>query len=268
MHNYEKKTGNYFGRGLFKKIPGKYFHHAIDFNLSKQTPNTAIPSKLSDPIYQLMQMLFDLKHVQNMKISCDLDVKQLPLGKISPEQIQDAMIVLSEISNKIKLNSSLAQMRNSSNKFYTLIPHGFGVKRPPIIDSIETVNEKNGMLEDLLNMNLIYEFFDGNNDKCNPLDACYYKMKTRIEPVNKYSDVYLKIWSVVKNTHGPTHDTFTYEVVEVFEVKRDEQEDRFQKYAHLTNRQLLWHGSRHTNFVSILSNGLKIAPPEAPCNFK
>lgn len=27
---------------------------------------------------------------------------------------------------------------------------------------------------------------------------------------------------------------------------------------------LLWHGSRLTNFVSILTRGLKIAPPEAP----
>jgi len=27
---------------------------------------------------------------------------------------------------------------------------------------------------------------------------------------------------------------------------------------------LLWHGSRFSNFVGILSNGLRIAPPEAP----
>jgi len=30
------------------------------------------------------------------------------------------------------------------------------------------------------------------------------------------------------------------------------------------NRQLLWHGSRITNFTGILSQGLRIAPPEAP----
>jgi poly [ADP-ribose] polymerase len=27
---------------------------------------------------------------------------------------------------------------------------------------------------------------------------------------------------------------------------------------------LLWHGSRTTNFIGILSQGLRIAPPEAP----
>ena len=30
------------------------------------------------------------------------------------------------------------------------------------------------------------------------------------------------------------------------------------------NRRLLWHGSRSTNFGGILSQGLRIAPPEAP----
>ena len=30
------------------------------------------------------------------------------------------------------------------------------------------------------------------------------------------------------------------------------------------NRMLLWHGSRLTNWVGILSKGLRIAPPEAP----
>jgi hypothetical protein len=32
----------------------------------------------------------------------------------------------------------------------------------------------------------------------------------------------------------------------------------------LPNHQLLWHGSRTANFGGILSQGLRIAPPEAP----
>ena len=32
----------------------------------------------------------------------------------------------------------------------------------------------------------------------------------------------------------------------------------------LGNKKLLWHGSRFSNFVGILSQGLRIAPPEAP----
>lgn len=38
--------------------------------------------------------------------------------------------------------------------------------------------------------------------------------------------------------------------------------------AHKVNdaRKLLWHGSRSANFSGILSQGLRIAPPEAPVN--
>jgi len=32
----------------------------------------------------------------------------------------------------------------------------------------------------------------------------------------------------------------------------------------LKNHRLLWHGSRFSNYVGILSQGLRIAPPEAP----
>lgn len=32
----------------------------------------------------------------------------------------------------------------------------------------------------------------------------------------------------------------------------------------IKNKMLLWHGSRLTNFVGIISQGLRIAPPEAP----
>ena len=32
-----------------------------------------------------------------------------------------------------------------------------------------------------------------------------------------------------------------------------------------TNKMLLWHGSRLSNWAGILSQGLRIAPPEAPC---
>ena len=45
---------------------------------------------------------------------------------------------------------------------------------------------------------------------------------------------------------------------------REGEEERFEPFAHDPNRQLLWHGSLLSNFVGILSQGLRIAPPEAP----
>lgn len=51
---------------------------------------------------------------------------------------------------------------------------------------------------------------------------------------------------------------------QVFKVNRHGENERYTKYKDLHNKKLLWHGSRLTNFVGIISQGLRIAPPEAP----
>lgn len=63
---------------------------------------------------------------------------------------------------------------------------------------------------------------------------------------------------------------------QLFTVQREGEAKRFKPFKKLHNRKLLWHGSRVTNFAGILSQGLRIAPPEAPvvridlflCNIK
>lgn len=47
-------------------------------------------------------------------------------------------------------------------------------------------------------------------------------------------------------------------------MNRQGEGDRFEPFKELHNRRLLWHGSRTTNYAGILSQGLRIAPPEAP----
>lgn len=49
---------------------------------------------------------------------------------------------------------------------------------------------------------------------------------------------------------------------EIYEVVRPTEQSAFNKK--IGNNLLLWHGSRVSNFVGILSQGLRIAPPEAP----
>jgi len=64
------------------------------------------------------------------------------------------------------------------------------------------------------------------------------------------------------NTHATTHSSYTLSVKHVFRC--DRKGEAAKHMAQLGNRQLLWHGSRLTNWVGILSQGLRIAPPEAP----
>lgn len=50
----------------------------------------------------------------------------------------------------------------------------------------------------------------------------------------------------------------------IFKIGRQGERQRFRPFEELHNRQLLWHGSRATNYAGIMSQGLRIAPPEAP----
>lgn len=66
----------------------------------------------------------------------------------------------------------------------------------------------------------------------------------------------------MQTTHGHTHNRYNLELIDLLECETDYENERFMKET--GNRMLLWHGSRLTNYVGILSQGLRIAPPEAP----
>jgi poly [ADP-ribose] polymerase len=87
--------------------------------------------------------------------------------------------------------------------------------------------------------------------------------------VDKYTSEFKNLEAYVKKTQGKTH-RMGLTVEEIFRVTRSVEEEHWQnagwdKLAS-DNRYLLWHGSRTTNFAGILSQGLRIAPPEAPVN--
>eukprot|EP01105_Mastigella_eilhardi_P011040 TRINITY_DN2544_c0_g1_i1.p1 TRINITY_DN2544_c0_g1~~TRINITY_DN2544_c0_g1_i1.p1 ORF type:complete len:543 (-),score=145.84 TRINITY_DN2544_c0_g1_i1:66-1694(-) len=68
----------------------------------------------------------------------------------------------------------------------------------------------------------------------------------------------------VANTHASAHSNFKLEIETAFRLEREGEKDRFAAYARLPNHRLLWHGSRFTNFIGIITQGLRVAPPEAP----
>lgn len=155
---------------------------------------------------------------------------------------------------------------DASNRFYTLIPHDFGLKSPTILNDAKLIKEKTDMLNSLLDIEIAYNILkgDSNKDEEDPIDMHYKRLDCKMEVLDKSSDEFKRILDYVANTHAHTHSSYQLEVVDVFKINRGNEEERFQKFKSLHNRKLLWHGSRLTNFAGILSQGLRIAPPEAP----
>jgi poly [ADP-ribose] polymerase len=73
------------------------------------------------------------------------------------------------------------------------------------------------------------------------------------------------LFRYITNTHAATHSTYTLDIDEVYTIKRaGEKASYTAKSAGLHNKRLLWHGSRLSNWIGILKEGLRIAPPSAP----
>lgn len=124
------------------------------------------------------------------------------------------------------------------------------------------------MIDNLREIEIAYSMLDESNNTVetseHPIDAHYKKLKCALEPVDHDSEEFKLIEKYMKNTHAKTHDQYTLKLREVFKMAREGESDRFTKFQTLDNHQLLWHGSRTTNYAGILSQGLRIAPPEAP----
>jgi hypothetical protein len=70
--------------------------------------------------------------------------------------------------------------------------------------------------------------------------------------------MYKVICDYVKNTHAKSHSLYTVDVEDIFAVEREGEEENFKEFKDNENRRLLWHGSRTTNYMGILSQGLRI----------
>ena len=266
---YEEKTGNRWSqREHFVKVPRKMYPVDVDYGdeVATKLLDSDIESNLEKPVQDLIRLIFDEGHMKKVMAEFEIDVDKMPLGKLTKKQIQKAYSVLTELQELLKnkpVDSVL--LLDASNRFYNLIPHNFGVSGPKVLDTIEEIHVKCEMLDALLEMEIAYSLLHTKADATkNPLDVHYEQLHTDIKILDKESEEYKVIDQYVKNTHGKTHTQYELVIENVFVVKRQGEESRYKPFKKLHNRKLLWHGSRTTNFAGILSQGLRIAPPEAP----
>ena len=98
----------------------------------------------------------------------------------------------------------------------------------------------------------------------NPIDCNYLSLQNQITVLPKDNPNYALIEKYLHVSHSHIHENFQMHLKNVFKLKRQGEEEKFARHDCLRNHYLLWHGSRLSNWVGILSQGLRIAPPEAP----
>jgi len=280
VKKFQDKTKNRWeDRFDFCKVSGKYDLLQMDYSPSVDDvkPETLVKEEVAEKkevesqmdasIQELVKLIFDVKKMTETVIEMQYDANKAPLGKLTKDQIRLGYEALKIIEDCIVQNKKgNKQHVEACNQFYTRIPHDFGMKRPPLIGDMPTVQAKISLLEVLgdiqIAMTLMSSSMKAMENK-NILDHHYDSLQCGISAVDKGSKLFEDLSSYVQKTHGKTHTAYSLDVQEVFELDKSGERKNFNPMD-LGNRRLLWHGSRLTNWSGILGQGLRIAPPEAP----
>ena len=149
-----------------------------------------------------------------------------------------------------------------SSRYYELIPKE-KYKNSCILpfDRLDDVKNEIQIIDNLTYVEKAVNILLGANNKINsinPLDYIYNSLQTYFELLKNDSPEFMTIEKYINNT-----SSFD-KVINIFRVTRKGETDRINKFKDLPNHYLLFHGTKIFNLIGIFSNGLKIAPPEAP----
>lgn len=245
-----------------------------------------VASKLPMATQRLMELIFNQNHFNSVLESIGYNQDKLPLGKLGKSTLKKGFEHLQELASLIK-HPSLAQnkykisqkeaIEDFSNRYYSTIPHIFGRNRAPMIDNDDILRREVAMLDTLTDMEVASAIMKTTDDRKTKDSASISLIDKRFNelgmaemtPLDHKSQEYRELQDYLIGSSGKTHNV-RYRLKEIFRIERDGESDRFEKskFAKVgdKNRRLLWHGSRTTNYGGILSQGLRIAPPEAPVN--
>ncbi|KAI7152777.1 PARP-domain-containing protein [Hortaea werneckii] len=226
---------------------------------------------LEPTVKSLMELIFNEKYFDAVMVQLNYDSKKLPLGKLSKQTITRGFHALKNLSECISDPSRAGEIEDFSNLFFSLIPHDFGRNRPPVIRSTEVLKNEIELLENLSDLkaadDIIKQDDKQGGDPVHPLDSRFRSLGLQeMTPLSPDSAEFSEIQQYLMKTCGTTHH-YEYKLKDVFRIERKGELERFQQsnFSKIaSDKRLLWHGSRATNFGGILSQGLRIAPPEAP----
>jgi hypothetical protein len=92
-------------------------------------------------------------------------------------------------------------------------------------------------------------------------------MNLLIDPLEVESPEYEVIKTYIDNTTNVDNNVYQrdqWKISNIFKIQRKGEAEMINTFKDVPNHYLLFHGSMMFNFIGILSQGLKIAPPEAP----
>lgn len=272
----DKTKNNWSDRANFVSHAGKYTLIEVDGDQDAEVqvdtvdgkaddvPKKVLPCTLKAATRRLIELIFSNDMFKEAMEEMNLDIKKMPLGKLSKMQIAKGFEVLEEIEAAINQKATMARMQELSSKFFTTIPHNFGRNRPPVISDQEVLDKKKEMLLVLADIELA-QTLKSETEKAqeevekvpHPLDQDYQSLRCKLNLMDKHSKTFKIIEKYLKETSNECRKP---QILDVWEVDRELEGDRFCENHSLGNRRLLWHGTNIAVVAAILKSGLRIMP--------
>ncbi|TRY92956.1 hypothetical protein DNTS_014833 [Danionella cerebrum] len=272
----EKTKNNWSDRENFVSHTGKYTLIEVDGNeeaevkvdsvdggdVQVKSEQSVLPCTLDGSTERLIRFIFDKDMFKEAMSSMNLDIKKMPLGKLSKQQIAKGFEALEEIEAAMQ-KGQRNKLEELANKFFTIIPHNFGRTRPPIISDDSVLQSKKEMLLVLADIE-IAQSLKAASEKTSeeikdavphPADQNYQSLKCKLTLLDRKSKEYkiIEKYLTATGNKGLT-------LVDVWEVDRELEAERFRENDSLENRKLLWHGTNVAVVAAILKSGLRIMP--------
>ncbi|CAF4313360.1 unnamed protein product [Rotaria sp. Silwood2] len=281
----DKTKNDWDKRDQFKKVAGKYDLIDVAGDGDEEDENEQekssteksetvedkdgtvyAASKLDSATQSLIRLIFDTDMFKEALKKYDIDVKKMPLGKLSKSQVAKGFEILEELEAVME-NKKKGSYADISSKFYTVVPHDFGRARPIPIDNREALQKKYDMLAVLADIELAQSIQKDKGDeekskkkaeqaKPHPYDVNYGLLKCSLEHIDVNSEEFKVIQKYTDNTQGYRK----CKIIDVWRVGREGEGELFASHDKIGNRKLLWHGTNVAVVVAILKSGLRIMP--------
>uniref|UniRef100_A0A7S3XRT1 Poly [ADP-ribose] polymerase n=1 Tax=Heterosigma akashiwo TaxID=2829 RepID=A0A7S3XRT1_HETAK len=261
--------GHGHGEGEGEEEGGDHGHsHEHGHGHSHFAAAAAAPKKLESlhpKVSDLVQYLYsEATNQLTSQVNCEITANgiETPLGILSIEQVEQGEDVLGQLHEELKKKKPRgAVLQQLSGNFYTAIPHNIGRSRTDIssavirdLGELAAKQELCQLMRDMLQVNSRGEnvlFYTDRTAEQYEALGCSIDY---VPPNSKeFKDMVKEMVESQKRSHG-TIRTDAQKITGLYKVRREEEEQRFTKT--IDNQVHLYHGSRPSNFVGLLSRGI------------
>ncbi len=206
--------------------------------------------------------IHQITHSTSIRYNAKTATFSTPLGVLTPDAILEARRLLTKIKSANDGGFSSNARHSLICDYFRLVPADFGVRIPSsnsLLDTFDKITKQNSIL-DALDAALSSSAPTASTDK---IFAC--KLTKLPHWTDEGKAKFREIKSLYEKTSNTKHQTHGLKLTRIYEVEIEDMKKSFDETAQKIGniRTDLWHGTKASNLLSILKNGLIIPPSSA-----